>query len=166
MKRLSGRDLIGATLTRMNLPPVVTRDALVASVAQRRGRPIRLVPVSRRVIPGNHYGMWLARVSDDVIVYTEDTSDVHATHIVCHELAHMELGHDRASVGDTELGPGRLHDLEPAVGSSRIVSAFGRSNYSSRQEYDAELLATYIMCRVSRLRTSTDERAVRILGSL
>lgn len=165
MKRLGSNDPIGGALARMELPSVVTRDVLVASVAQRRGRPIRLVPVSRRVIPGHHYGMWLSRVCDDVIVYTDDTSDVHATHIVCHEIAHMELGHDRDSVGDTDLGPDRLRDLEPVVGSSRIVGAFGRSNYSSRQEYDAELLATYIMSRVSRRRTSTDEQAVRILGS-
>jgi len=160
-----GKDRIGAVLARMNLPSVVDRDSLVASVAWRRGRPIRLAPVPHRLIPSNHYGMWLARVSDDVIVYTDDTSDVHATHIVCHEIAHMELGHDHDAIGDTTLDADRLRGLEPVVGSSAVLGAFGRSNYSSEQEYDAELLATHIMSRVSRRTANVDERTGRILGS-
>lgn len=165
MKRQFRENEVGRALERMNLPSAVTRDSVVAGVVARRGRPIRLVPVPHRVLRGNHFGMWLARVSDDVIVFTDDTSDMHATHIVCHEIAHMELHHDREPVGDTTLDPAQLRDLAPSVGSSEIVSAFGRSNYSSKQEYDAELLATHIMARVNRRGGNGDERAARILGS-
>lgn len=165
MKRPLRRNEVARALERMDLPSAVTRDAVVAGVAARRGRPIELVPVPHRVLRGNHFGMWLARVADDVIVYTGDTSDTHATHIVCHELAHMELRHDQAPVGDTTLDPVQLRELTPSVGPSEIVRAFGRSNYSTQQEYDAELLATHIMARVNRRGGNGDERAARILGS-
>ncbi|MFD4369711.1 hypothetical protein [Rhodococcus sp. NPDC058521] len=165
MKRPFRGNDVARALERMNLPSAVTRDAIVAGVAARRGRPIQLVPVPHSVLRGNHFGMWLARISDDVIVYTGDTSDTHATHIVCHEIAHMELHHDLAPIGDTTLDPAQLRDLTPSVGSSEIVSALGRSNYSTRQEYDAELLATHIMARVNRRGGNGDERAARILGS-
>ena len=152
----------------MGIPVPWNRDQLVAGVAARRGRPIHLVPVSHSLVQGGHSGLWLARAEDDVILYAAGTSDVHATHIICHELAHMELGHDRDTVGDTSVDSTVLSVTAPSVDSARVVKMLGRSNYSNDQEYEAELLATLIMAG-RRAGTSDDTvgdaRVSRMLGT-
>ncbi|GAF50426.1 M48 family metalloprotease [Rhodococcus wratislaviensis] len=151
----------------MGIPVPWNRDQLVAGVAARRGRPIHLVPVSHSLVQGGHSGLWLARAEDDVILYAAGTSDVHATHIICHELAHMELGHDRTALGDRSVDATALSKAAPSVDPSSVVTALGRSNYSSAQEYEAELLATLLMARRggNTSAATTDPRASRILGS-
>ncbi|SEE29120.1 hypothetical protein SAMN04490220_7268 [Rhodococcus jostii] len=152
----------------MSIPVPWNRDQLVADVAARRGRPIHLVPVSHALVQGGHSGLWLARADDDVILYAAGTSDVHATHIICHELAHMELGHDRDAVGDTSVDSTVLSAAAPSVDTARVVRMLGRSNYSNDQEYEAELLATLIMAgRRSRTSDDTvgDARVSRMLGT-
>ncbi|MBC2642738.1 hypothetical protein H5400_28410 [Rhodococcus wratislaviensis] len=152
----------------MGIPVPWNRDRLVADVAARRGRPIRLVPVTHALVQGGHSGLWLARDDDDVILYAAGMSDVHATHIICHELAHMVLGHDRDAVGDTSVDSAVLTEAAPSVDTARVVRMLGRSNYSNDQEYEAELLATLIMAG-RRARASDaalgDARVSRMLGT-
>ncbi|MBV6759779.1 hypothetical protein KV605_25370 [Rhodococcus opacus] len=152
----------------MGIPVPWNRDQLIGSVAARRGRPIHLVPVSHALVQGGHSGLWLARADDDVILYATGMSDVHATHIICHELAHMELGHDRDAVGDTSVDSTVLSAAAPSVDTAGVVKMLGRSNYSNDQEYEAELLATLIMAgrRVTTSGvTAGDARASRMLGT-
>ncbi|NLU83299.1 hypothetical protein HCA44_10960 [Rhodococcus sp. HNM0569] len=157
----------------LSLPSGWRRDTLVAAVAERRKRSITLVPVRAELVQYGHSGLWLAREHDDVVLYADHTSARHATHIVCHELAHMLLRHDedpatRADAGDTR-GPGStdvLAEVRAAVPTAGTVRAvFGRSSYSDRQEYDAELLATLVMSTM-RSHGSADRTASRIVGSL
>jgi hypothetical protein len=161
------RNHLRRIVAQMDLPVPWNRDELVNNVARRRGRPILVVPVAHALVRGGHFGLWLARATDDVILYAAGTSDVHAAHIICHELAHMELGHDRTAIGDTSVDSRVLAEAAPSVDTTDVVKVFGRSNYSNDQEYDAELLATLIMSgrRSTMCDTGGDPRASRILGT-
>ena len=149
----------------MGIPVPWTRHQLVDSVASRRGRPIELISVDRSLIAGGHFGLWLSRADDDVILYPGGTSDVHATHIICHEIAHMELGHDREAMGEISERAQLPRKGVPGVDTAGVVRVFGRSNYSSDQEYEAELLATLIMASHRKTAVADDARVDRILGS-
>jgi hypothetical protein len=72
---------------------------LVAMVADRRGRPIRLVPWAMPDV--SQFGVWLAGPKSDYIFFESDTARVHQHHIILHELAHILLGHRTVFVDES-----------------------------------------------------------------
>jgi hypothetical protein len=76
------------------LPRPFDEVALIARLAERRGRPIELIPVGTR--PDLPCGLLMVTDHADCIIYATDTSVLHQRHILLHEAAHLVCGHDRA----------------------------------------------------------------------
>ncbi|MET8754946.1 hypothetical protein ABZW32_33355 [Streptomyces sp. NPDC004667] len=112
-------------------------DDLCRKLAERRGKPIRLIPWALP-IPGP-FGLWMSRPNEEVIFYQEETTRVHQDHIILHEVGHILAGHE--DDGDTgeplpNLGPDFPQDL--------IIRGFRRTCYTEDYEREAELVATII----------------------
>src|SRR5919202_1513955 len=131
-----------AQVRALELPERVDLDGLVAAVAARRHHPIVLCPVRGRPVP---CGMWIAAESRDYIFYEADTSPLHQTHIILHELAHAVLGHDPARIAHPEL----LRELLPDLGAHLLESVLERASYARPDEQEAELLASLLLSRLS-----------------
>jgi hypothetical protein len=120
-----------------DLPMPVPFDArtLCETVAARRGRPIRLVPMDGLT---GVCGLWVATAATDLICYEQVTTPPHQEHIILHELGHLLCDHNRdaAALGAHELLP----DLDPEM----VQRVLGRAGYTSEEEREAELLASMI----------------------
>ncbi|MGF1425076.1 hypothetical protein [Kitasatospora sp. LaBMicrA B282] len=146
-------------------------EALCASVAEQRGRPLRLIPLpSAAGVRSSICGMWLAFPNADQVYYTPVTSPLHQTHIILHELAHMLLDHQQNSAAAPEALSRLFPDLDPAM-AARLL-ARGRSEATDRQEQEAELLASLIWQRFTATpvagETASPEAAdtlARVMGS-
>ncbi|GAB2720348.1 hypothetical protein [Nocardia thraciensis] len=138
---------IRKALERLPIPDPWDRDRFVATVAELRGRPITLVPIGALGVVESPCGLWLMREDDDVIVYEGGTSEYHIDQIVCHEVGHMVLGHDRAYPAGDGGPPGdaTLRALLPDIDPSAVRAVLGRSGYGSGMEREAELFATMVM---------------------
>ncbi|WP_225978671.1 ImmA/IrrE family metallo-endopeptidase [Gandjariella thermophila] len=121
-------------------------EALVAELAERRGRPIEL-----RVLPagaaGSACGLWIGTATRDEIFVEENTSSFHREHIVLHEIGHMLCEHEAGHSDEHGTIRQLLPDLSPAL-ISRIL---GRTNYTSEQEQEAELVASLIRTAAAAL---------------
>jgi hypothetical protein len=129
------------------IPVPWDRDQFVENMARLRGRPIRLIPTPTPAVPGSPCGLWLKRDTDDVVVHEVGTSEYHMDQIVCHEIGHMVLGHDRPRISGptiashSELCTTLLPDLDPAT----VRGVLGRTDYGDAQERDAEMFASMLL---------------------
>ncbi|XVV06772.1 hypothetical protein ACQPW3_15860 [Actinosynnema sp. CA-248983] len=98
-------------------------------LAERRGRPLHLVPGSR--FGWWHDHVWIAGRNADFIVWADRSSPVHQRHGVLHEIGHLVLGHSGVRLDN---GTTRLADIERAVRS--------RAGYRHVDEIEAECFAT------------------------
>jgi hypothetical protein len=115
--------------------------SLVDSVAAYRRRPIILCPFD---LPDPaHFGCWIASPSRDFIFFVWKTARVHQDHIICHELAHMLLGHTTLVVGD-DLDV--LHFREH--GLARKASVLRRSPHERAAEQLALTIQQELIDRV------------------
>ncbi|GGN76972.1 hypothetical protein GCM10010112_49600 [Actinoplanes lobatus] len=114
-------------------PPLDVRE-LCARLAERRGRPIRLVahPIT---VPGP-FGLWFMTESMDVIFYQSETTRPHQDHIILHEIGHIIAEHPS---DDRDHRDGGTPAPSGATGSLR------RTCYDSDYEREAELIATIIL---------------------
>lgn len=116
----------------------------------RRGRPIHLLPIDS--LPGGPCGIWIAGARADYICYEARTSPLHAEHIILHEVGHLLRAHQGPETdADDELLP----DLDPAM-VRRVLGRpmLGRTHYDSAEEHEAELIASLILQRAGRPRTT------------
>jgi hypothetical protein len=130
------------------IPAPWDRETFIANMAQKRGRPIRLIPHSTAVPYGSLCGLWLTRADDDLILYHSATSDYHIDHIVRHEIGHMVLGHCRstdAPSADENKAHRLCHELLPDLDPASVLGVLGRQDYASPQEREAEVFANMIM---------------------
>ncbi|MFJ3924752.1 hypothetical protein [Streptomyces sp. NPDC090022] len=111
------------------MPHPFSLDALCARIAERRGRPIRLHPLPKEAAESGVCGLWVGTSSVDYVFYEAQTTPLHQEHIVLHELGHILFGHN--SLEGEESG-----------GSAPVI--LGRTNYTTRQEQEAEMLASMI----------------------
>lgn len=120
-------------------------EELCALLTVRRGRPV--LPEAAP-LPSTIAGVWVASERADYIFYAQDAPRPHQEHIVLHELAHLLCGHGS--------GPAQVELLRallfPHLDQTCVRSALGRTRYDTRQEREAELLATLIEHRWLRLR--------------
>ncbi|MGW3626549.1 hypothetical protein [Streptomyces sp. NPDC000880] len=112
-----------------------TAEELCAAVADRAGRPVRLVP--RRMQVGEPSGFVERRPDTDVIYFEQETSGLHQAHIICHELAHLLCGH-LAEPPAVREGTAQV-DL-PTIDADMIRLVLGRSHYHDAAEEEAEIL--------------------------
>ncbi|MEV6809974.1 hypothetical protein [Streptomyces sp. NPDC051132] len=122
----------------------VTIDALCAAIEQRSGRRLALSPLPEQAGTAGLCGLWISLGDTDHIFYEASTNAFHQRHIILHELSHLLLDHETERDGGgpppglDALFPG----LDPAM--VRRLLARGRTDYTERQEQQAELLATLI----------------------
>lgn len=106
---------------------------LCQRLAHHRGRPIHLV--SWPLVTPGVFGLWIASGSSDYILYQQGTTPAHQDHIILHEIGHIISGHADNDEDD---------DLGSQLNSDVVWRALRRENYSSRAEWEAEMVATVI----------------------
>jgi len=124
------QDLVRA----LDVPWATDVRALCGGVARLRRRPINLLPMS--FPDGALCGLWIASDAADYLVYEQATSAVHQEHIVLHELGHLLCDHDAGGSFEVEL----FHHLDPEA----VLGMMGRTNYSTVEEQEAELVASLL----------------------
>jgi hypothetical protein len=163
LKRL--RQRCETRLRELDLPVPFDIDAFCGVLGTRRGRPIRLCPVTSRAGP---WGLWAAGSDADYIFYEQATSPLHREHIILHEASHLICNHRPVAVSEEEGS--RL--LFPDLDVETVKRVLGRVAYSGDEEREAELLASLILQRAgsgvaSHSRTADPEHAALLdrLGS-
>lgn len=133
---LSDMDMLDLVRT-LPIPVPWDREAFVQGIAGMRGRPITLIATEPAFLTDSLCGLWLAREDDDVILYERDATDFRIHHVVCHQIAHMVLGHHSAESARCRALP----DLAP-----ELVNIILRGkDYGDEQEYEADLFALLLM---------------------
>ncbi|MFJ8586614.1 hypothetical protein ACIRD2_18445 [Streptomyces sp. NPDC093595] len=129
-------------ISRFALPHPFRVEDLCAAVAEERGRPLRLLPMPAELAgSAGVCGMWVSFGASDLVYYTSVTSRPHQTHIILHELAHILLDHREPSVPEPAMLAQLFPDLDPAM-AARLLGRGGRTKATTRQEQEAELLAS------------------------
>ncbi|TJZ54708.1 hypothetical protein FCH28_15465 [Streptomyces piniterrae] len=132
-----------AVLSKFSPPQPFSIEALCRHMGERRGRPLHLHPLPMQSVMAGAYGLWLGTSVDDHIFYEQQTSRVHQEHIVLHEIGHMLFDH-HASDADDSWTAQLLPDLDPAL----IGRLLGRTNYSTSQEREAEMIASLMRTNI------------------
>ena len=117
-------------------------DLLIAAVAARRGRPIRVLACALDEEAPS--GLWLQTADIDYIVHAAGIAAEHRRVVVCHELAHMLLDHGP--------GPGEVDtaDIAPSIAPTVAARFFTRHGYEDEAEAAAESLATQLATELAR----------------
>lgn len=140
MNRFRLRRRHAALLRGLPLPVPFDVHALCEQVAARRGRPIRLVPMSGLA---GVCGLWIGTDTSDLIFHESATTPPHREHIILHELAHVLCDHYPVSLRPAEVAAMLLPGLDPAM----VQRVLGRAGYTTAEEREAELLASLIRQR-------------------
>ncbi|MCK2237730.1 MULTISPECIES: ImmA/IrrE family metallo-endopeptidase [unclassified Crossiella] len=105
-------------------------DQVIARVAERRGRPIQVIPFSAAVVERARrnrvpmpFGMWLAGNEVDFIFFREDTTVPHQEHVVLHELGHLCCRHETRHVDDDVITDAAA--LGDALGDAATRTVYG-----------------------------------------
>ncbi|WP_431780370.1 hypothetical protein [Streptomyces chumphonensis] len=133
---------------RVTLPQPFSIASFRAHVAAQRGRPLYLHALPLEAATAGACGLWIATAMDDHIFYEQHTSALHQEHILLHEFSHMLFDHHPVT-SDADDGDA-LHTFMPDLDPRMVGRLLGRTNYSTHQEREAELLATL-------LRTGADQ---------
>jgi hypothetical protein len=171
-------DLTGLA-DRITVPRPFQLEEFCAGIAAERGRPLRLVPVENAAGQDLPCGLWVGLDEVDLVFYEAGAAPILKTQIVLHEISHMLLDHVAPETADpaerAELAARALLDTSPAAGApaapaasdqervdqeradlelglraDRVLALLARNGYSSRQETDAESLATLLLERATR----------------
>lgn len=103
-------------------------DEFARAVSEYRQRPIKIVT---RDLPAGLSGAWVPTPRTDYIVVESTTDAQRREVILCHELAHMLLG----------------HQPPPAKTAEELPQHLARTGFSDVIEREAEVLATVILSR-------------------
>lgn len=125
-------------LRSLGIQPPLRVDVLCRLLAEKRGRPIRLVPYTLPA-PGP-FGLWIATDTTDHILYQKETSKAHQDHIILHEVGHILADH-RSDEDDTEF----WRSAPPELSLGAVRRALRRTSYDEEHEREAELVATIIL---------------------
>ncbi|GAB2691048.1 hypothetical protein GCM10010442_05560 [Kitasatospora kifunensis] len=121
----------------LELPVPFDAVRFITGLAERRGRPIELIPVSGRVnLP---CGLLVTTDEADCILYSADTTPLHQQHILLHEAAHLICRHHESAPA--------TQTLLPHLTGALVQRVLGRTVYSEPQEREAELVASLILHR-------------------
>jgi hypothetical protein len=141
------------------IPNPFDLDIFCAVMAAHRGRPLILQPMPG-LSAGAPCGLWISVQTADYVFYDPGTSQLHAEHIVLHELSHMLSGHttgiNGAAGGDPDVSGGAVGRLVPDLDPRTIDTMLGRASYTTAQEREAEMLASLIRARSTVGSAATD----------
>jgi len=130
-------------------------DDLVTTASRVRNRPVHLLPSD--LGPEAPTGMWISTERAEYIVYPADSSSAERAAVICHELAHMFLGHQPEAQVDqlTQMATTVAPSIHPDV-ARRFL---GRHGYVEKAEVEAERLATVLVTQLAR---NSESHAVRL----
>ncbi|MGW1763778.1 hypothetical protein ACWCQL_06780 [Streptomyces sp. NPDC002073] len=149
-------------------------EGLCARIAEQRGRPIRLHPLPREAAESGVCGLWVGTAAVDYVFYEAQTSRLHQEHIVLHELGHILFDHHSlaaegpAGGGEPVAAREPVAAHEPVAGEEPLPGppvVLGRTNYTTRQEREAELLASLIRTKAGLLPGRGPQGTLEKLGS-
>jgi hypothetical protein len=83
------------------------------------------------------------------VFYNPETSQLHAEHIILHELSHMLSGHTTGINAGRAVSGGTISQLVPDLDPRVIDTILGRAGYTTAQEREAEMLASLIRARAA-----------------
>ena len=141
------RERCEAVLCDLPIPAPFDEHAFCAALADRRKRPIMLLPLSLRPMTGDGvlYGLAISKSTSDIIIYERDTSRAHRQQIIIHEACHLILGHR-----PTPLAPPDLPTLPDDMWEGgQMCHVLGRSDHAAEEEHEAEILASLILEQVA-----------------
>ena len=121
-------------------------EDLVAAVGGARRRAIHLLGAD--LGPTGPTGMWIATEHGDYIVHPVDASAAERTAVICHELAHMLLGHQPED--DGKAWQQMAATVAPDIATEVAQRFLGRHGYADRLEADAEHLGTVLVTQLAR----------------
>lgn len=154
------------------IPEPFDVDVLCQQLAERRGRPIRVL-TSAEAVEHMPCGVWIATASEDIFFIAPDVTDVHREHIILHEVGHMVCSHASTTADLVALSTRLMPHLDRAL----VKHVLGRTSYDTPQEHEAELFATMLGSRLNSSRRApsaaprsepaamTMTRLTRTLGS-
>lgn len=137
-------------------------DELVGRVAGSRTRPITLVAIH---LPKDApSGLWVATGAQDYIIYPDNADSQWKSGIVCHEIAHMLLGHD-PQPGTSSLGA-LVARAAPSIDPQVAVRFLRRHGYGDAAEADAEYLGTRLAARLGAAHTAVQGHRDRVFDRM
>jgi hypothetical protein len=137
-RQLSPRRVANAARVAKRLMPIEgDLDGLLDALGQQRGRRIHVLP--QRFAGRSTSGLWLPTKRADYLVVDEPTTPSRRAAIICHEVAHILLGHT-PDVATADLVAVAMPDLSPEL----IARALARHAYATADEAEAEELGTLI----------------------
>lgn len=155
MRRTQARRIVDELV----LPDPWDIDSMIARVASRAGRPLR---VERRPAAGDGITGTIFRLADeDVIFYRDDLVGLHREHVLCHELGHLLAGHLE--------GPEAYGESSDDLAHARVLMLNRQCQYGEARERVAEEIAELLLARVRQqvpgIRDMTTARSARGFGA-
>lgn len=147
-----------AKQARQLMPPDGNLDGLLSNVAIHRQRQLTVLDTD---LGEGLTGLWIATPGRDYIVIDKACTASRRAAVLCHEIAHMLLGHLGAPIGDD------LTTLAPTLRPSLAARFLTRQGYSEPDEHAAEYLATHLVAeharreRAAQLRQNTVSARLR-----
>ncbi|GAA2990521.1 hypothetical protein [Streptomyces fulvorobeus] len=148
-------------LHNIDIPHPFSLDVLCRRVEKLRDRPLHLHQLPQEAASAGVCGLWLATSSADHVFYEGQTSRLHQEHIVLHELGHILFGHNALQQGVSD----GIEKLLPDLDMGRVQRLLGRTNYTTRQEQEAEMLASLIRMSANRPHEEKPQGALAKLES-
>lgn len=143
----SARTAKAARASALKLVPANgTVEDLVTAVGEARQRTIHLLAAD--LGPAGPTGMWIATEHGDYIVHPADASAAERSAVICHELAHMLLGHQPE--GEDEALQQMAATVAPDISTEVVQRFLGRHGYADRLESEAEHLGTVLVTQLAR----------------
>ncbi|MGH3590109.1 MAG: hypothetical protein ACRDQV_00670 [Pseudonocardiaceae bacterium] len=114
-------------------------DALIHELANQRGRPIHLYALPSGFTI-NLCGLWISTHAHDEIYFEDKATSFHQDHIILHEIGHIVCNHGV----DYSASRANFARFLPDLSSGLVERLLARTNYTSEQEQEAELVASLI----------------------
>lgn len=137
-RHLHSRHVASAARRARRLMPIDgDLDGLLDALSHERGRRIHLLPQTFMGRPTS--GLWLPTKAADYLVIDDPTTPSRRAAIICHEVAHILLGHSPDTT-TSDLVAAAMPNLSPEL----IARALARHAYATEDEAEAEELGTLI----------------------
>lgn len=129
------RRLLAALESAPSIPQPFTLDEFIANLRATRQRPLHMHDLPSGASTAIS-GLWVATRNADHVFVAPGASGLLRITIVLHEFSHMFLGHGA-------VGGGAEEAMRMLIGP--VLGGAARSRYETKQERDAEKLATLIL---------------------
>ena len=135
------RDRCLTAMRQLDIPDPFDLAEFIDRLERQRSRKIQLVAIP--AMPDGLCGMCVPTGGSDYIFHEEGSSPLHREHIIMHELGHAIMAHEGDGLSVKDLAPLLFPTLNPEL----VHRVLGRTAYSTREEKEAETLATLILRR-------------------